>query len=438
MNGRALQETKDEAGQSLRLNRPTTLSHAATVSGHVGSTEERLPATAPSTYQLEHSCAAPLRVLHVITRFDTGGTEYGLLKVTTGLSKKLFEHKICTTRGYNPELARHRQLEEQLLVAGKENGNLQFTVFRLAQIMRAYKPHIVHSRNWGAIEAIPAARLAGVPVVIHSEHGYELDMLGGLPFRRRILRRIFYPLANALFTVTDDLRHYHQKQAWFPGDKIRVIYNGVDTQKFRPSLEMRGQVRREFGLDDETLVVGTVGRLVALKDHLTLLRAAARLVRQNYKVHIILAGSGPEQSRLEQFVAGSEDLTGRVSFVGASDKVSELLQAMDVFVLPSICEGFSNTLLEAMASGLPAIATRVGGNPEVLEEGRSGWLFSPGGDEELAALLGKLLGRRDLRKQLGEAARSRAISRFALQRMLDDYRDLYWELACLRGLRVRS
>lgn len=393
--------------------------------------------SAASLRNREETGVAPLRILHVITRFDTGGTEYGMLKVISGLSPPQFAHKICTTRGYNADLVRQLQLEQQVVSAGKNDVNFQFAVFRLARIMQAYKPHIVHSRNWGAIEAIPAARLAGVPIVVHSEHGYELDMLAGLPYRRRILRRMFYPLADAIFAVTDDLRRFHREQAWASKDRLRVIYNGVDTARFAPRLEARRHVRETLGLTDDTFVVGTVGRLVAIKDQLTLLRAAERLVRQKIHIHVLLAGAGPEQSRLERFVDSSE-LLRRVSFLGSRDNIAELLQAMDVFVLPSICEGFSNTLLEAMASGLPTIATNVGGNPEVLEEGRSGWLFPAGSDQELARLLEKLAGATDLRAQLGAAARRRAVSRFALQRMLDDYRDLYWELACRRGLRVRS
>lgn len=396
---------------------------------------------APASFEehaAEHACVEPLRILHVITRFDTGGTEYGMLKVANGLSKTLFAHKICTTRGYNPDVARQRQLEDQLFVAGTQYGNLEFPIFRLARIMRTYKPHIVHSRNWGAIEAIPAARLAGVPIVIHSEHGYELDMLAGLPYRRRILRRVFYPMADAVFAVTEDLKRFHLKQAWVAADRIRVIYNGVDTDKFAPNPELRRRVRDALGIGEDVLTLGTVGRLVGIKDHSTLLRAAKTLVNRGINVRVLLAGSGPERQQLEQLVAASVELFGRVSFLGSREDVAEVFQAMDVFVLPSICEGFSNTLLEAMASGVATIATRVGGNAEVVEEGRSGWLFPAGDDVKLAGLLEKLALQTALRRELGAAGRYRAVSCFALKRMMDDYHNLYWDLACQRGLRLRS
>ena len=137
-----------------------------------------------------------LRVLHVINYLGRGGTEYGVWKLVTGLDQELFDHLICTTRGFEPDFANELEVGDRLFVAGRPERTLQFPLFRLARIMRLCKPHIVHSRNWGAIEAVPAARLAGVPIVIHSEHGYDLKMLTGLPFRRRIIRRATYALAR--------------------------------------------------------------------------------------------------------------------------------------------------------------------------------------------------------------------------------------------------
>ncbi len=379
----------------------------------------------------------PLRILHVINRLDTGGTEYGVLRLMTGLDHEIFEQRLCTTRGFDPSLARMPHLEDKLFVAGRADVGFQFPLFRLVRIMRAYKPHIVHSRNWGAIEAIPAARLARVPVAIHSEHGYELEILKGLPRRQRLIRRAVYALSDAVFAVTKDLRSYHARQAWVSPEQIGAIYNGVDLRRFSPRPEIRRSLREKLGLPAESFVVGTVGRMVPLKDHATLLKAAEILVHRGMNVRLLLAGSGPELTRHQRHAETSAELAGRVSFLGACENIPDVLNALDVFVLPSLCEGMSNTLLEAMASGLPVIATRVGGNPELVEDDRSGCLFRPGDVSDLAERLQRLAGDGELRSELGAAARQRAVAHFSLQRMLGEYRNLYLELAERRGLGER-
>jgi sugar transferase (PEP-CTERM/EpsH1 system associated) len=378
-----------------------------------------------------------LRVLHVINRLDMGGTEYGILKVIAGLGNRDFEHQLCAIRGFQTDLANLPELSGKVVVAGGKESGFQFLLFRLARIMRAFKPHIVHSRNWGAIEAIPAARLAGVPVAIHSDHGYELEILAGLPLRQRLLRRAVYSMSDAVFSVTGDLRNYHERQAGVSPGRIRVIRNGVDTARFAPRPEARFETRRKFNIPAESFVIGTVGRVVPIKDHITLLKAARILAGRGMDVRVLLAGSGPGLPALREFAASDPDLAGRVTLPGACDNVPEVLNALDVFVLPSISEGMSNTILEAMASGLPVVATRVGGNPELIEED-SGWLFAPGQVEELAHHLERLERASDLCREMGEAGRRRAVVEFSLERMIADYRNLYRELAARRGILVGS
>jgi sugar transferase (PEP-CTERM/EpsH1 system associated) len=387
----------------------------------------------PGTRAGRPSGQPPLRVLHVIDRMRVGGTEVGILKVIRGLGAECFEHRICTIRGYDENFARSEGFEGQLYVAGRLNSGFQFLVGRLAGIMRDFRPHIVHSRNWGAIEAIAAARMSGVPVAIHSEHGYEVDMLDGLPNRRRILRRIAYATADAVFTVSEELRSYHARQAWLPMERIHVLPNGVDTSRFVRRAGEGQEIRQRLGLGDGSLVIGAVGRLVPIKDHMTLLQATEILISRGMPVRVLLVGSGPELANYQEFVAASPKLSGRVVFAGAVSDVAALLNAMDVFVLPSLSEGMSNTLLEAMASSLPVVATRVGGNPELVEDGRSGWLFEPGDVTALATTLERIGRASDLRQELGQAARRRAVQHFSLEGMIDSYRNLYVDLATKRG-----
>jgi glycosyltransferase involved in cell wall biosynthesis len=307
----------------------------------------------------------------------------------------------------------------------------------LARIIQSYKPHVVHSRNWGALEAVPAARLAKVPAVVHSEHGYEIGGLAGLPRRQRIFRRVAYSMTDAVFTVTEDLRDYHARQAGVAVERIRVIANGVDTVRFAPHPEKRLRVRRDLGIPPDAFVAGSVGRLVKIKGHDTLLNAVQQRRATGSEAWVLLVGAGPELERLQQ-IANGPLLAGRVVFAGASDQVSDLLNAMDVFALPSLGEGFSNTLLEAMACGLPSLATCVGGNSEVM--GREGlrWQFAPGDFEELAKHLEVLERDAGLRKAVGLFARERAVTRFNLDLMMNSYCNLYTSITERRGVRLRG
>jgi len=370
-----------------------------------------------------------LRVLHVISYMGRGGAEMGILKLIAGLGEG-FEHRICTTRGFDTDFVRSCFSEGKMYVAGRSNLQLQFPLLRLASIMRQYRPHIVHTRNWGAIEAVVAAKLTGVPVVIHSEHGYEVDMFAGLPMRRRLFRRAAYAMTDAVFAVTRELRDFHARQGWIRPERMGVMYNGVDTQHFAPCRETRIATRKELSLPEESFVVGSVGRLVPIKDHQTLLRAATLLVKSGIDVRVLLVGSGPEREKLRALAAN--DLEGRVCFAGDSSRVPELLNAMDVFVLASLGEGMSNTLLEAMASGLPVLATNVGGNPEIIVDNANGSLFTPGDTQWLADRLHVLACDPALIHQLGTAARNHAIESFSLSRMLDTYRSFYLDLALRR------
>jgi sugar transferase (PEP-CTERM/EpsH1 system associated) len=380
------------------------------------------------------SCVERLRVLHVISRLGMGGTEHGVLKVMRGLGEQEFEHRICAVRGIDKDFVGRMQIGTPAYSAASSKSGFQFPLFRLARIMRDYRPHIVHTRNFGAVEAIPAARIAGVPVAIHSEHGYELEILGGLPLRRRVLCRVAYAMADAVFAVTEDLRKYHSKQSWLPEQKLRVIHNGVDTNRFSPRPAIAGAIRSKLGISPSRFVIGSVGRLVPIKDHGTLLRAAELLVQQGKDVHVLIVGAGPEFPQLQGRVAASTHLGGRVTFAGASDSIPEMLNAMDLFVLTSISEGMSNTILEAMASGLPAVVTRTGGNPELVEDGQDGWLFPARDFRALAECLSRCAEDTRLRAKFGEAARERVLEHFSLQAMIAKYRELYIELATHRGV----
>lgn len=363
-----------------------------------------------------------IRIVHVLYRMGAGGTELALQRLAAGLDPERFENIICTVapspEGEPCAGARYISMKR----GGPKTGFLfpDFTRLFLRE-----RPDVVHSRNWGAIEAVAAARLARVPRVIHSEHGRNIHTMGGDPWRRLIFRRLCYALADEVFAVSRELREHHARQLALPEARLKVIPNGVDANRFRPDARVRGLMRGQLGVTDDVLVLGTVGRLDPVKDQGLLLRAAEQLIRAGMRLHVVIAGDGPESQNLRAQVSASHVLYGRVTLAGEAARPEDWMNSFDVFALPSLSEGMSNTLLEAMATGLPCVATRVGGNPDLVDDLRTGFLVNSGDASGLADRIMKLAGEPELRSAFGARGRQKVESQFSLRQMVENYTRLY-------------
>nr|NJM02124.1 glycosyltransferase [Desulfobacula sp.] len=326
-----------------------------------------------------------------------------------------FEHIImCLTTGGDSEKMLPRGV--QVIALHKPAGNSLNFIFKIAKQIKALEPDVVHTRNWGGLDGIIAARLAGIRGVVHGEHGWGMeDPLGKNP-KRKMIRRVLAGFVKEFTCVSQ------QMVSWLRED-IRVrrpvtqIYNGIDTRRYRPGPETKDSLR----------VIGVIGRLDPIKDHPTLFRAFEQVARSMPQTRLMVIGDGPERQKLE---AMAKNLTeADIRFAGNRLDVPDLLWQMDLFVLPSLNEGISNTILEAMASGVPVIATRAGGNPELVTDGETGALFTPGNQDQLAGLMEKFLKDEPLRKLTGKKARESVIQRFSMTNMAAGYTDVWRRVA---------
>jgi sugar transferase (PEP-CTERM/EpsH1 system associated) len=368
--------------------------------------------------------------MHVVRTLATGGTENIVRRLLTGLDPDRFEQSVCTV------VPASGVQGMRTICLGLQPNQPAYLMPRFIRTFYRARPDIVHSRNWATIEAVLAARLTGVSAIVHSEHGRDLETMGAQPLRRRVFRRLSYARADRVFCVSEELREYYCDQLGLPGRAFSVIANGVDVEQFRPSDRARGEMRAKLGAGPSTIVVGTVGRLDPVKDHVTLLRAAEIALSRGVDLQLVIVGEGTQRTTIERALAEKPELAQRTSLLGDVRNVAEWLNALDIFVLSSLSEGMSNTLLEAMAVGVAAIATAVGGNRELIEDGSSGLLVPTGKPDALGNLLVNLAADQRRRRELGNNARARVVSRFSMDRMLKQYDDMYCDL--LKQASVRS
>jgi sugar transferase (PEP-CTERM/EpsH1 system associated) len=367
----------------------------------------------------------PIRIMHVVDHLGKGGLENGVANLIENLDATRFEHVVYAIRQLGPNADRLGNSGVRVIWQGKQSTDSRIQAPALVRAIREVKPDIVHSRNWAAVEAVLAGRWTRSCAVVHSEHGIEGDARAKEPWRRICFRRLAFELAHRVLSVSYQLRDLHARRTGFPAKRISVIHNGVDGRRFFPDPMARARVRQELNITEDEFCIGCVGNLLPVKAHMVLLQAIEHLAGTCKDWRLILLGEGPERPRLEAFIESHPDWKGRVHLPGTSDRVPELLNAMDVYVLPSLSEGISNSLLEAMSTGLPVIATDAGGNPEVVIDGESGWLFPVGDAGRLAGRLALLRTQRDLRTQLGHEARRRVQAGFSIEAMTGNYERLY-------------
>jgi sugar transferase (PEP-CTERM/EpsH1 system associated) len=365
----------------------------------------------------------PVHVMHVVHTLRTGGMEMGVVKLANGLDRARVRSSICSTTAAGEIKALIDPAVPVIELARRAGADLRI-VFELAAVFRRARPDVVHTHAWGTLlEGLAAARLARVPAVIHGEHG-TLQ----LKAHQRWLQRAGWSAVDRLLSVSSVLAARMAEQTGFPLSRVTVIRNGVHLTAFERARD--GGVRESFGVAPSTLLVGAGGRLVPVKDHATLIAAAAVLRQTGLPVAVVIAGDGPLLEPLRQ---QAQSLGVELHLLGYRTDVAAVLGALDVFVSSSVSEGLSNTILEAMAASRPVVATRVGGTEEMVVDGVSGLLVPAGDPEAMAAALRRVLSAPDRGASMGAAGRARVEQEFTLDSMMGRYESLYLDVAGRRG-----
>ena len=370
--------------------------------------------------------AEPVRVMHLVHSFGYGGMEVGVAKLANAIDPSIVSTSICSCRP-SDSLKERLRPEVRLFEFDRRPGHDVRLIPQLYNLLRQERPTVLHTHGWAtACEGLLAARLARVPLVVHGEHGT-------LETRRRnvLVQRWVWGQASRVLSVSSRLSERMAREIGFPTDRIQVIRNGVDTNRFNPG--RRPAARATFGLGADQVVLGTAGRLVPVKDQATLLRAWAILRSRGHAFTGLVAGNGPLEFQLTR-LARSLGLDN-VHFLGNRPDVEQVLATMDVFILSSEAEGLSNTIQEAMATGLPVVATQVGGADELVVEDETGLLVPAKNPEVLANAIERLMADTSLRVRMAEAGRRRATQVMALARMVREYVQVYQELAATTASR---
>jgi len=390
----------------------------------------------------------PVKVLRVIARLNVGGPALHVAYLTAGLAE----------RGYDTTLVAGtiaRGEESMAFVADAHNVHVETlsdlhreispirdlrAILRLARLIRRERPAILHTHTAkaGAVGRI-AALLAGdarPPIVVHTFHGHVLRGYFGrtMTFGFRTLERWLARTTTSLVAVSPEVRDDLVALRVAPASKFTVVRLGIDlAHRIASDGAQRRETRRQMGLRDDAFVVGWVGRMTAVKNTDSLVRALQALVDLGVDARLLLVGDGPDRDHLERY-AHELGVMKRCLFLGYQEDVARFYDAIDALVLPSVNEGTPVSVIEALAAERPAVATRVGGTPDIIRDGIDGFLVDPADPDDLAERLAELARDAPRRAAMGAAGRARVLERYAVSRLIDDIDRLYRELLAERGL----
>jgi glycosyltransferase involved in cell wall biosynthesis len=381
---------------------------------------------------------APIRVARVLSRLNIGGPSRHVILLTAGLNDDRFRSTLIVGR----EDAREGHLFDDARAHGVEPIRLPAlrrdvhplddgrALLHLLRLFRRLRPQIVHTHasKAGALGRL-AARLTGVPIVVHTFHGHTFHS-----YFHPLLSTLFRALERALarwttriVTISPTLKEELIRYRIAPAEKIVVIPLGLELERFISSDRFRGELRRQFGWDETIPVICSVGRLVPVKNHALLLRAFGRVLHHRPEARLLLVGDGELRPRLE---ALSERLSvrHRVVFLGWRDDLERIYADADLVVNSSLNEGTPVAVIEAMAAARPVIATSVGGTPDLIRHGETGWLVPPEDPDALAARILHVLDHPDEAARVARAAQAFALAHFRADQLIRRTRELYLSL----------
>lgn len=368
-------------------------------------------------------------VAHLVYSFSAGGLENVVTQLINTLPHDRFRHSLIAVNQVDPSYVQRITRGDVEVLELKKGPGQPFGLYpKFRNLLKRLRPDVLHSCNLAALDFVPAAAWAGVPLRVHAEHGWSADDPGGTNRKRQWVRRMYRPWVHDYVAVSQEISDYLRCRIGVPVQRIHLIPNGIDLTRFRPaSDEERRWLPAGCPFDrSHHRIVGTVGRMEPVKNHRLLLDALALALQQTPSatttLRLVMVGDGPLRPDVEQQIQalGLED---HVWLAGNRNDVPELLRVMDVFVLCSIAEGTSCALQEAMATGLEIVATDVGGNRQLLLEGAVGTLVPTNSVHELAQELIKQTT--NLAQARGTLARQHAASSYALSDTVSAYARLF-------------
>lgn len=369
----------------------------------------------------------PPLIAHVVYRFDVGGLENGMVNLLNHMPRERYRHTVICLDDFTDFRTRIRREDVAFHALHKRPGKDFGHYHRLWRLLRELRPDLVHTRNLSALEGQFVAALAGVRTRVHGEHGRDVFDLHGQSRKYNLLRRCARPLVHRYIAVSRDLEQWLLQTVGVTPALVTQIYNGVDIDRFRPRSGARTIGPPGFA-NGNAFVIGSVGRMAAVKDYPALVRAFLALVAAKpdlrERIRLVIVGDGAAREECLQLLreAGTESLAW---LPGERRDVPELMRSFDVFALPSLGEGISNTVLEAMATGLPVAATRVGGNPELIDDGKTGTLVPPGDVPALTAALRVYVESPHRARHHGTTGRREVERRFSIASMVAGYLSAY-------------
>lgn len=371
-------------------------------------------------------------IAHIVHKFDTGGLENGVVNLINHMPADTFRHAVISLTEITDFRKRIHRRDVQFIALEKPSGHLLWIYPQLYRLFRKLQPAIIHTRNLAALEATIPAWMAQVPGRIHGEHGRDVGDLNGTSRKHQWIRRIYSPFVKQYIALSQDLAHYLTQAIGINEKRVTQIYNGVDATRFHPAPHPQNIPGCPFNRA-EHWIIGTVGRMQTVKDQTNLAKAFVYALHTNPelrdRLRLVMVGDGPLRRESLDILqaAGHAELAW---LPGERNDMPEIMRGFDCFVLPSLAEGISNTILEAMATGLPIIATAVGGNVELVEDGNNGRLVPNADPASLTKAIVALAEDPESAKALGHRSRKLVEDRYSLAGMVSSYQRIYEQALC--------